>query len=110
MSLTLSENSFTGTIPTQVGHLTSLSEWYMASNQMSGGLPTELGKVTEMSGDLELQYNSIGDNGAKALAEALKFNAVITELNLRGNPEIGEEAEKALQEAAEARPGLELQL
>ena len=44
---------------------------------------------------LYLTDNNIGDDGAKALAEALKVNAVLTELNLNWN-EIGPVGAEAL--------------
>jgi Ran GTPase-activating protein (RanGAP) involved in mRNA processing and transport len=47
---------------------------------------------------LELGNNSIGDNGAKAIAEALKVNAVVTELGLNAN-NIGPEGAIAIAEA-----------
>jgi hypothetical protein len=39
--------------------------------------------------ELNLYYNSIGDDGAKAIAEALKDNAVLTTLDLRNLISIG---------------------
>ncbi len=59
--------------------------------------------------ELNFGDNKIGDAGAKAIADALRFNAALTELELRGN-KMGNKAKKALQEAAKARPGLELKL
>ncbi|KOO35677.1 hypothetical protein Ctob_013874 [Chrysochromulina tobinii] len=47
---------------------------------------------------LELGGNKIGDEGAKAIAEALKVNAVVTTLDLRSNS-IGDEGAKAIAEA-----------
>jgi len=47
---------------------------------------------------LALGGNSIGDEGAKAIAEALKVNAVVTTLAL-GNNNIGNDGAKAIAEA-----------
>jgi len=47
---------------------------------------------------VDLRFNSIGDDGAKAIAEALKVNAVLTTLNL-GYNSIGVEGAKAIAEA-----------
>jgi Ran GTPase-activating protein (RanGAP) involved in mRNA processing and transport len=47
---------------------------------------------------LDLSYNSIGDDGAKALAEALKTNSTLTTLDLQNNS-IGPDGAKALAEA-----------
>ena len=48
--------------------------------------------------ELTLWSNNIGDDGAKAIAEALKVNVVLTELRLGGNT-IGNEGAKAIAEA-----------
>ena len=55
-------------------------------------------KVSPVLTSLELRSNSIGDDGAKAIAEALKVNPVLTELNLWNNS-IGPEGAKAIAEA-----------
>jgi Ran GTPase-activating protein (RanGAP) involved in mRNA processing and transport len=47
---------------------------------------------------LDLQRNSIGSDGAKALAEALKTNSILTTLHLSFNS-IGDNGAKALAEA-----------
>jgi hypothetical protein len=48
---------------------------------------------------LSLWDNSIGDEGAKAIAEALKVNEVVTTLDLRGGNNIGDEGVIAIAEA-----------
>jgi hypothetical protein len=48
---------------------------------------------------LSLWDNSIGDEGAKAIAEALKVNEVVTTLDLRGGNNIGDEGAIAIAEA-----------
>jgi Ran GTPase-activating protein (RanGAP) involved in mRNA processing and transport len=48
--------------------------------------------------ELWLQCNNIGDDGAKAIAEALKVNTVVTTLYLHNNS-IGDEGAKAIAEA-----------
>ena len=53
--------------------------------------------------------NSIGVDGAKAIAEALKVNPVLTELHLEYN-NLGEAGEKAVQEAVKGRIGFKLHL
>ena len=55
--------------------------------------------------ELDLSFNSIGEQGAAAIAEALKVNSSLTQLGLEQN-NIGQDAKKALREAA--RPGLQL--
>jgi hypothetical protein len=54
--------------------------------------------ATSVLTELRLGYNKIGDEGAKAIAEALKVNAVVTELWLGGN-KIGDEGANAIAEA-----------
>ena len=58
---------------------------------------------------LELGNNSIGDDGAKAIAEALKVNAVLTELHLYDN-NLGDAGNKAVQDAVKGRSGFKLYL
>jgi hypothetical protein len=49
---------------------------------------------------LRLDSNkNIGDEGAKAIAEALKVNAVLTFLELHGNYKISDDGAKAIAEA-----------
>ena len=54
--------------------------------------------------------NSIGDDGAKAIAEALKVNRVLTSLNLAGEPYsygcFQAEGAKAIAEALKVNPVL----
>ena len=51
---------------------------------------------------LELRYCNIGAGGGKALAAGLKEGAAaMTTLNMKGNKDLGDEAEKALREAVE---------
>ena len=59
---------------------------------------------------LYLQRNSIGDDGAKAIAEALKVNAVLTKLNLQYNSTMGDAGKQAVRDAVKDRSGFELEL
>ena len=54
---------------------------------------------------LLLWRNDIGDEGAKAIAEALKVNPVLNNLNL-GNNSIGADGAKAIKEALKVNPVL----
>ena len=51
----------------------------------------------------------IGADGAKAIAEALKVNPVLTKLNLQLN-NLGEAGEKAMRDAVKDRSGFVLEL
>ena len=53
------ENDLSGSIPTQMGLLTSLAELRLDSNSLSGTLPTELGLPTAMMEHLHLDSNSL---------------------------------------------------
>jgi hypothetical protein len=43
--LTLDGNSLVGSLPTEIGHLTSLLELKLQNNHMNGTLPTEFGNL-----------------------------------------------------------------
>ena len=58
---------------------------------------------------MDLSVNSIGDDGAKAIAEALKVNAVLTKLYLNYN-DMGEAGKQAVQDAVKDRSGFVLEL
>ena len=53
---------------------------------------------------LGLGDNNIGVEGAKAIAEALKVNAVLTKLSLLNN-NLGDAGEKAVRDAVKDRSG-----
>jgi hypothetical protein len=54
-----------------------------------------------------LEYNSIGDDGAIVIADALKVNAVLTKLYL-GRNNLGDAGKTAVQDAVKDRSGFEL--
>jgi hypothetical protein len=58
---------------------------------------------------LELYSNGIGDDGAKAIAEALKVNSVLTKLSLQDNS-MGDAGKKAVRDAVKDRSGFVLEL
>ena len=66
-------------------------------------------KVNPVLTFLNLRWNDIGDNGARAIAEALKVNAVLTKLNLEDN-NLGDAGEKAVRKAVKNRSGFVLEL
>ena len=53
--------------------------------------------------------NEIGDEGAKAIAEVLKVNPVLTKLNLQAN-DLGDAGKKAVRDAVKDRSGFVLLL
>ena len=58
---------------------------------------------------LDLFDNRIGDEGAKALASALRVNGVLTSIDLRRN-NLGDKGKKAIQDAVSGREGFKLEL
>ena len=60
--------------------------------------------------ELHLASNNIGDNGAKAIAEALKVNRVLTKLNIQYNASMGDAGKQAVRDAVKDRGGFVLEL
>ena len=56
--LDLSENQLSGTIPAEIGNLTSLTDLLLGRNQLSGMIPAEIGSLTSLQ-DLELHLNQL---------------------------------------------------
>ena len=57
-SLALAGSSLTGTLPTEIGRLTSVTMLRLTYNGLTGSIPTELGLLTELS-DLRLSQTSL---------------------------------------------------
>ncbi len=57
-NLSLNHNQLTGSIPTELGHLTNLSYLSLNYNQLTGSIPTELGHLTNLS-YLSLNHNQL---------------------------------------------------
>jgi Leucine-rich repeat (LRR) protein len=56
ISLDLSDNNLIGSIPSDIGNLTGLTELFLNGNQISGSIPTEIGNLTQ------LQYLHLDNN------------------------------------------------
>ena len=56
--LDLSYNQLSGTIPAELGNLSSLTELELGGNQLSGTIPVELGNLTRLT-TLDLNYNQL---------------------------------------------------
>ena len=56
--LSLSENHLTGSIPSELGNLSTLGGLYLSHNQLSGSIPPELGNLSNLEG-LELNDNQL---------------------------------------------------
>jgi len=46
--LSLNANGLNGTLPTEIGNLTALTELYLSGNQLSGDIPTEIGQLARL--------------------------------------------------------------
>ncbi|MDH5507079.1 MAG: leucine-rich repeat domain-containing protein [Anaerolineae bacterium] len=49
VTLTLSNNNLTGTLPIEIGNLTHLVYLYVQTNQITGSIPTQIGNMTSLS-------------------------------------------------------------
>ena len=67
-------------------------------------------KVNKTVKTLWLYGCGIGDDGAAALAEALRSNTSLTYLRLEYNDDISEQGKQLLRDAVEGREGFGLQL
>ena len=69
--LELNNNSLNGTIPSDIGDLTSLTILRLHANSLSGSIPTEIGNLTSLT-DLRLHQNSLSgvETGALQLPAA----------------------------------------
>lgn len=59
---------------------------------------------------LKLEGNNIKDEGAKALAEALKLNGSLTSLKVSSYPPLDAASKELLRDAVKDRSGFELQV
>ena len=58
VTLYLSGNNLTGTIPTELGLLSSLEDLNLEANQLSGTIPTEMGLLSNLK-ELTLSFNQL---------------------------------------------------
>ena len=56
--LSLHDNALRGTIPAQIGQLTSLTNFGLQKNALSGTIPTQIGQLTSLT-DLYLHNNAL---------------------------------------------------
>ena len=66
-------------------------------------------KVNGVLTELQLGANEIRDEGAKALASALRVNGVLTSLDVSYNS-LGDEGKGAIRDAVSGREGFELEM
>ena len=56
--LSLHSNALNGTIPVEIGDLTSLTALHLSNNDLSGTIPAEIGNLTSLT-DLSLDGNAL---------------------------------------------------
>ena len=99
-SLDLSGNEICGIDPLGQGTYSAASITALVEAlKVNGGVLT----------NLVLRHNNIGDEGAKALAAALRVNEVLTSIDLRNNS-LGDEGKGVIREAVSGRVGFELEM
>ncbi|PRQ58114.1 putative protein kinase RLK-Pelle-LRR-XII-1 family [Rosa chinensis] len=76
----MSRNSFTGSIPTDIGQLSGLERLFLNNNQLSGSIPSSFGNLTLLT-LLQLQENNLQSSIPSSLGKCHWLN----ELVLSGN-------------------------
>lgn len=84
VSISMPKNNITGSIPSQLGILTDLTDLNLSNNKISGGIPTDLGQLTDLV-DLQLNDNTIADSIPSELGLLIKLQT----LDLSTNELIG---------------------
>ncbi|MEN8218677.1 MAG: leucine-rich repeat domain-containing protein [Pseudomonadota bacterium] len=56
--LSLRDNQLTGSIPSELGNLSNLSDLHLSDNELTGSIPSELGNLSNLS-DLNLSDNEL---------------------------------------------------
>ena len=79
-ALSLAYNQLSGTLPTQLGNLTNLTELVFFSNNLTGTIPTQLGQLTRLE-DLDLSSNQLSGSIPTQLGQL----TALTDLYLGGN-------------------------
>ena len=70
-SLRLNENSFTGTLPTEVGFLSNVAQlWLYQNRHFRGPIPSEVGNMKQLQ-ELKLSSTSIGSTIPEVLYHSL---------------------------------------
>jgi hypothetical protein len=89
--LNLSNNQLSGSIPPELGNITSLSDLVLYGNQLTGNIPPELGNLTSLTG-LELSSNPLTGNIPRELGNLANLNYLgLLDDQLSGSipPELG---------------------
>jgi len=90
-TLYLDHNQLTGTIPPELGNLTNLTDLYLYSNRLTGTIPPELGNLTYLT-TLRLYYNQLTGTIPPELGNLTSLHTLYLSFNqLTGTipPELG---------------------
>jgi len=76
--LHLDGQSYTGTIPTEIGLMSNLEDgFYLSRNALTGTIPTQIGMLTELRSDFVLSDNSLtGSIPSQVLIHRLRLQIV----------------------------------
>lgn len=80
ITLNLSNNNLSGTIPSTIGNLTNLTQLQLFNNQLSGSIPTQMGNLTNLT-SLGLENNSLSGT----LPTSISNLTILSSLTLSGN-------------------------
>lgn len=72
LSLSLSYNKLTGTIPVELGDLTDMQQLWLQFNDLTGSIPTEIGNMVQLK-HLELESNALTGFVHAAICEKTEF-------------------------------------
>ena len=79
-SLDLSDNQLTGSIPSTLGDVTVLGSLDLSSNQLTGSIPSTLGNLTNL-GNLDLSRNQLTGSIPSTLGNLTKLSTLDLEWN-----------------------------
>lgn len=79
-SLSLPDNNLTGTLPTELGNLTSLTTLDLSENSISGTIPPQIGRLASLT-SLNLSSNQLDG----VIPQTIGNNTSLTVLNLSAN-------------------------
>lgn len=81
----LYNNEFFGSIPTNIGNISSLEQLNLSSNNINGSIPESLWTLTEMN-NLSLSYNSLSGTLSESIGNLTKLESfTVTDNQLSGN-------------------------
>lgn len=69
-SLSITNSTLTGTIPSEIGHLSSLRRLWLYSNKLTGTIPAEIGNLDQLE-VFEVHHNSLGGSMPSGVCTAV---------------------------------------